>query len=449
MKMIYTSTLQNFAKYLPAPLYVVGGYTRNFLIDGSLSSDIDVCSTLSVEDILLALEKFGGKAVATYKRTGTVVFVLDGQKYEYTTFRKDGYSAGGKHVPDQVEFTKDIVEDALRRDFKCNAVYYDLKNDVFVDPLGGIQDIKNKILDTVKAPKEVFSHDGLRLMRLARFCGELGFSPTEQVIDGARAFADNISDVSVERIWAELKYILSADTKHQFSPKDGHYRALRILDQTRVLDKILPDLAKGRGLEQRKDFHDYDVLEHSLRCVLYAPKKVRICALLHDEAKPLLMVQNGNAYGHEKVGASMAKEFLKRIKADSETIEKTSRIIRAHMLDMKGDMKESKVRAFMLENVDILEGILQLKQADFSACKDDLSVCPTVMKWREIYQKMLADGTPFSIADLKVNATDVMSAGYTGKDIGKTLNDLLKLCQAYPEKNQREYLLGKIIAYKK
>lgn len=446
--MIYDNQLGIFAKYLPVPLYIVGGFTRNFLVDGSLSKDVDVCSSMPAEQMEREVQNFGGKCVAIYKRTGTVVFTLGDKKFEYTTFRRDGYTAGGFHTPDKVEFTTDILEDALRRDFKCNAVYYDLKNDKFVDPLGGIEDIKNKVLDTVKEPKEVFCHDGLRLMRLARFSGELGFKPTQKVIEGARVFADNINDVSVERIWTELKYILSADTKHAFSPKDGHYLALKVLDQTRVLDRILPDLAQGRGLEQRKDYHDYDVLEHTLKCVLYAPLGVRLCALLHDVAKPHLMLKNGNAYGHEKVGASMAKEILKGLKADTNSIQKTARIIKAHMLDMKGDMKESKVRAFMLENADILYQILDLKQADFSACKDDLSVCPTVEKWQRIYEKMKGDGTPFSLADLKVNSADVISAGFSGAEIGKTLSKLLKLCQEHPQKNDREYLLCKILEYK-
>ena len=443
MKMIYVKQLKNFVKYLPCPLYLVGGFVRNFLIDGSFSCDVDVCGILTIEELKPYLEKFGAKIIATYKRTGTVVFMLDGQKYEYTTFREDGYTAGGKHVPDQVVFTQDIEKDALRRDFKCNAVYYDLKNDEFIDPLGGIEDIKNKVLDTVKSADEVFSHDGLRLMRLARFSGELGFTPTRQVVEGARKNARNIKDISPERIWTELQYICHADTKHLFSPSDGHYLALKVLDRTRVLDEIFPSLAMGRGINQRKDYHDYDVLEHSLRCFLYADKKVRLPALLHDIAKPKLMLKNGNAYGHDMVGKDMAKAILKGLKADNKTIEKTCRIIGAHMLDMNGEMKESKVKSFIVSNHDIFEEILMLKQADFSACKDNLSICPTVKKWKEIYQKMKEQKVPFSIKELKVSATQLMDLGFKGEKIGKELNVLFELCFNNPQNNNQEYLISK------
>lgn len=446
--MIYDKTLGIFAKSLPVPLYVVGGFTRNYLIDRSVSCDVDLCGILTTQSLEIALKEVGAKVVATYPRTGTIVFTLNGQKYEYTTFRKDGYSAGGKHTPDSVEFTDDILEDALRRDFKCNAVYYDLKNDEFIDPLGGIEDIKNKVLDTVKSADEVFSHDGLRLMRLARFSGELGFTPTCQVVEGARKNARNIKDISPERIWTELQYICHADTKHPFSPGDGHYRALKVLDRTRVLDEIFPSLAMGRGLVQRKDYHDYDVLEHSLRCVLYADKKVRISALFHDVAKSKLMLQKGNAYGHDKTGSIMAKEILKGLKADNKTIDKSCRIIGAHMLDVDCKMKESKVRSFILSNADIFEEVLMLKQADFSACKDDLSICPTVKKWKEIYNQMKKDGTPFTVKELAVNSGDVMNAGFNGEDIGKVLRRLLKDCQNNPKENVKAKLLQKIAKFK-
>ena len=278
--------LKEIARFTNRPLYAVGGFVRNFLVDKSLSNDIDLCSPTPVQIIQQGVEKVGGKTVAVYQRTGTIVFKIDGQKYEYTTFRKDGYSAGGKHCPDNVEWTEDILEDALRRDFKCNAVYYDILQEKLVDPLGGVADINAKVLDTVKAPEQVFAHDGLRLMRLARFRGELGFVPTHQVLQSAKDNVNNIEDISVERIWAELTSILVADTKYSFSPKDGHYLAIKVLDETRVLDKIFPDLAKGRGMQQRKDFHLYDVLEHSLKCFLYAPQSIRLSALLHDVAKP-------------------------------------------------------------------------------------------------------------------------------------------------------------------
>lgn len=443
MKIIYENKLEIFAKYLPCELYLVGGSVRNFLMGESKPLDYDLCSAIPVQEMISLLENFGGEVVARYDRTGTIVFKFDKIKYEYTCFRKDGYTAGGKHTPDDVEFTDDILEDALRRDFKCNAIYYDLKNQRLVDPLGGIEDIKNKVLDTVKSPKEVFSHDGLRLLRLARFTAELGFTPTKEVLDGAREYADNILDISVERIWAELGKILVADEKYPFSPKDGHYLGLKVLDDTRVLDRILPEIAKGRGIAQRQDFHTYDVLEHTLKSVLYAPKSVRLFAILHDVGKPLVFEKNGNFYEHEKEGVLLCKRILERLKGDKKTIQTAVILVGLHMADMDCKMRESKVRKLILENYKIIDLLLALKQADFSACKDDLSVCPTVIKWKEILEKMKEEGTPFNLKDLKITANDLIEIGYEGERIGRQMKRLLFLCGQYPEKNDREYLLEK------
>ena len=440
MKIIYDKALKNLSKSLNSPLYLVGGYVRNFLIDKSYNTDVDLAGRVDVDALQEKLNIFGGKVVATYKRTGTIVFLLNGIKYEYTRMRKDDYSAGGKHQPDNVQFTDHLMEDALRRDFKCNAVYYDLNNDQIIDLLGGVQDIKNKVLDTVKPPNQVFCHDGLRLMRLARFRGDLGFIPTKRVIDSATGFSNNILDVSVERIAQELSRILVCDSAYPFSPKDGHYQAVKTLAQTKVLHKILPELTLGEGMAQPKKYHDYDVLEHSLKCLLYADKSVRLACLLHDVGKPVLMQNNGNFHGHEKVGANIVKSILKRLKFDNKTIEKTYRLTLLHMYDLDGKAGERKVIKLISKNLDIFKELLAVKQADFSACKDDLSTCPTIIRWQEIFDRAKREGVPFSLKELSVNATDIMELGISGKDIGETLKYLLDHCQSNPKDNKKERL---------
>ena len=443
MKIPCSKALEQLAKNLGGKLYIVGGYVRNYLTDKSVSKDVDLASPIDCKIIEDCVVELGGKILAQYKRTGTVVFALQGIKYEFTTFRKDGYSAGGNHTPDKVDWTDDIREDALRRDFKCNAVYYDILNERIVDVLDGVEDIKNRILDTVKAPKEVFSHDGLRLMRLARFCAELGFSPTKEVIEGAKQNAKNIKDISVERVWTELKYILQSDQKYAFSDKQGHYTGLKILDKTRVLDEILPELTLGRNMAQRADFHKHDVLEHTLRCVLYSPKEARFFALMHDIGKPYSMINTGKFHAHEKSGVAVSKKVLERLKVDSKTKDQTIRLIATHMLDMDCNMKESKVRAFIVKNHDIFPLLTALKQADFRASGESTEKCLTVIKWQKIYQKMLADGTPFSIKDLKIDAKMLMELGYKGEEIGKELEKLFSLCITSPDKNTKQNLYKK------
>lgn len=438
--------LVNFLSSFSTPVYLVGGFVRNFLIDKSAgdnaySTDIDLAAPISDEDFLYALNEAGGEEVGHYKRTHTVVFKLGGQKCEFTSFRKEVYAKGGCHTPESTEFTSDILEDAKRRDFKCNAVYYDVKNGEFVDPLGGIKDIENKVLDTVVSPEEVFSHDGLRLMRLARFAGELGFTPTKRVLSKAKNCADNILDISPERILSELQQILVADKKHAFSPSDAHYISLKILDETRVLDRILPELTLGRGMAQRADYHNYDVLEHSLKAVKYAHPSVRFAALFHDIGKPACMLKNGKYHGHDLAGVDIAREVFNRLRVSEKLKSETLFLIKFHMLDIKLDVREVKLRKFIVKNHRLIDELLYLKTADYKGSQDRLDESSTVIRWKKLIKVMQKDGTPFCEKDLAVTTRDLIGMGVTGREIGKAMGELMDFAVENPDKNDRESLI--------
>ncbi|MBQ8426874.1 MAG: HD domain-containing protein [Clostridia bacterium] len=441
MKRVLGKEIMEFARFLNKPLYVVGGAVRNYLIDKSFSEDVDLSAGIPVEEMLRALNRFGFKILAEYKHTGTIVFFDGVRKYEYASFRREEYF-GGEHTPRQTEFTEDIELDARRRDFKCNAVYFDIANEKYVDPLGGIIDIQNKTLDTVISPDKVFKNDGLRLMRLARFAGELNFKPTEQVLMYAEKYSENILEIAPERVYSELIKILQSDTKYPFSDKRGHYTGLKILDRTRVLDKIMPELTEGRNMVQRADFHKYDVLEHSLRSVLYADKSVRLDALLHDVGKPYCMKRDGWYYAHFIEGVKIAEKILKRLKADNQTIKRVGFIIKTHMVDIDCSMSKRKVRKFIVDNIGgYYEQLLLVKQADYRASLEDEFIAPTLVKWNKIYQEMKADGTPFTLKDLKISATDLIENGYTVKNIGKELQRLHAIAVKNPKNNDKEILL--------
>lgn len=441
MTIPFDKNLISFAKKLDKPLYAVGGVVRNFLVDKTLSEDVDLAAAIPVEGFLLALKDSGFTVVCEYKRTGTVVFEGNGKKYEYTAFRKDGVYSRGEHTPALTEFTEDILEDALRRDFKCNAVYYDIAGENIVDLLGGTSDISNRILDTVKEPKEVFKSDGLRLLRLARFAGELGFTPTIEVLNAAKTYAENISDISPERIFSELNKILHADKKYSFSDKEGHYKGLKILDETRVLDYVFPELTEGRGMAQRADFHKYDVLEHSLRSTLYAHESVRLAALLHDVGKPFCMKRDGWYRYHYVEGVYIADRILKRLKAPTATIKQVKYLIKEHMVDLDCSMKEKRVRKFLVKNYENLDELLLVKQADFRASLETDEECPTLVKWNKIISAMKEDGTPFTIKELNVSAKLLEALGYKNASIGKELKRLWAVAVDNPKLNNETSLL--------
>ena len=215
MHKLLPKKLNTLASVLNKPLYVVGGACRDFLADlKRADSDWDVCAPLSAETVCAAAEGVGFNITAVYKNTGTVLMSADGEDYEFTSFRTDRY-VRGKHSPEEVFFTDDIESDARRRDFKCNAVYYDIVAQKFVDPLGGIKDIEDKKVTTVVSAKKVFGEDGLRLMRLCRIAAQVGFTPTEACLDGARENCALIGEIAKERIGA-VSYTphRAHDTRH-------------------------------------------------------------------------------------------------------------------------------------------------------------------------------------------------------------------------------------------
>lgn len=444
MQAILPRKLKDLAAALDKPLYAVGGACRDFIAGLSVGcGDWDICAPLSADEVCAAAKSVGFTVSAVYKNTGTVLMSADGEDYEFTSFRTDRY-VRGTHSPVEVFFTDDIASDARRRDFKCNAVYYDIAAGKFVDPLNGIEDIKNKRVTTVVEAEKVFGEDGLRLMRLCRIAAQVGFTPTEECIDGARKNCQLIDDIAAERIWTELNAILHADLK--YGVDGAQYKGLKLLKETGVLARILPELALGDNMYQREDFHSHDVLEHSLRCVLYAPPEIRLAALLHDVGKPYCKINFGKYARHEEEGAIIAENICKRLRVPSKVTARVCELVRWHMYDLSGAAAENKVRKFIVNNLAIFDELLLLKQADFSACKDDLSVAPCVVKWKGIYEKMQNEGVPLTLKELKVRGDELIGAGICPDETAKTLKMLLGECAIGNVLNEKEKLINYALA---
>ena len=435
--------LVSLARSCPFPLYLVGGTVRDALAGLCCGEkDYDICAPASAEEFISAALKQGAVIKAVYKNTGTVKFTLGDFSCEYASFRSDEYVRGG-HVPVNTFFTDDIVLDARRRDFRCNAVYYNIAEEGIADPLDGVNDILHGALNTVAPADKVFGEDGLRLMRLARQAAQTGFAPSAECIEGAKKNAALISDIVPQRIFGELELLLMADGKYGISR--GQLHGLRILDETGVIDFVLPELAAGRGLFQRADYHFYDVLEHSFRAAAYAEKGVRWAALLHDIAKPRCMAQNGNFYNHEQLGEIIAGEALERLSAPKRLTERVRRLISLHMYDYNCLARESKVRRFIVCNYDCIDDLLKLKQADFSACKDSAEIAPTVLKWQSILQKMRGEGVPFTLKQLAVKGDALIRAGVEKKNCAEILKALLAECAVNPAMNTAEKLTSRAL----
>ncbi|MDE6604462.1 MAG: CCA tRNA nucleotidyltransferase [Clostridia bacterium] len=425
--------LQELASYFPIdkPLYAVGGCVRDHL-RGKGCYDIDLAGGVKPEELIEILSKSSFGVVSASPRLGTVV-IKGKSTYEYTTFRIDSYPSGsGVHTPTQVEFTDDLTTDAKRRDFKCNAIYYNIKDAQIIDPLGGIKDIEHSVLSTTVEPDTVLSQDGLRILRLARFVSTLGYEIEEQTYDSAKRLVCRLNEISVERIREELNRILSGE---------HCYKALCLLRDIGAFKIILPELAANDGVPQKAEYHKYDVLEHTFKVVEACPPQVRLAGLFHDIAKGVCQAKDGNMYFHNLVGAEMTGEIMTRLQYSNRQIERTTRMVKLHMFDINGNTKESKCRRFIANNLDIFDDMLDLFEADCIGTGYFQS-SRTAEKLRKIYAKMLDEKVPMSIKELAINGKDLQSLGYDGREIGQTLNEIWDIALRGGIVNRKDALMG-------
>lgn len=215
-------SLTELAKLLPCQLYVVGGFIRNSIL-GIKGEDIDICGAIQVEELAKVLEGSKFEVKIKNKFVGTALILSGETKFEFSSFRREFYKEGGFHTPEKVEFIDSLEEDAKRRDFTCNSIYYDIQNDKIIDIYGGVEDCKNKILRAIESPDHVFAHDGLRILRLFRFECELNFKIDKATLAGAIKYSSNVRDISGERVIYEITCILHSGRRYPGYSKPKAY----------------------------------------------------------------------------------------------------------------------------------------------------------------------------------------------------------------------------------
>ncbi len=435
MEIFVPETLKKLASLSEYPVYITGGYIRNQLC-GLGKTDIDICGPVVATALGLPKNCF----IKTVNfRLGTSVIKFGNEEYEYTPFRTENYSEGGAHTPSNVGFTSDIRVDARRRDFCCNSLYYDIKKGELLDFSGGIIDCQNKIL-RAKNPEEVFSSDGLRLMRLCRIAAETDFKIESKTGAAAVKYSNLLKDISPERKRDELMKILLADTK--YGVENAHYRGLKLMQKLGLFKFVVPRLTECEGVEQNPEYHKYDVLEHIFQTVRVADPQVRLAALFHDIGKPYCKKTFGKMHGHEVASARAAKDALGQfgLKFPNDTVEETERLCRYHMYDMNGLTSDGKVRLFIARNYDIADKLVMLIKADRAG--SGMREVPAEHRFEKIKAQMEADGTPINQTDLKINGVKLLEMGYKGSAIGKILNDMHEKCILDPHLNNEDWLFA-------
>lgn len=344
-----------------------GGCVRDALLGGE-AHDWDVATSAPPD----AVQRLFPRTVAVGKAFGVIKVVGGaGEECEVATFRTDGFYLDGRR-PTSVCFSN-AEEDAKRRDFTVNALFYDpLKGEV-IDYVGGRADLAARVLRAVGEPRRRFEEDHLRLLRLARFAARLGFAIEPETEKAAKEMAAAVATVSPERVATELGRMFAAP---------GAERALRLLAALGLLgaEGVLPEVAAMRGVAQPPEFHpEGDVFEHTALMLKLWGERLRdghaACpgrlrewwdkagefertamgwgVVLHDVGKPRTQSWDAQAgrlrfNEHDVIGAEMAEEIMGRLKQSARMTAAVRGLVIRHMHFISlPQMREAKRRRFL------------------------------------------------------------------------------------------------------
>ncbi|MBI4402728.1 MAG: CCA tRNA nucleotidyltransferase [Deltaproteobacteria bacterium] len=326
--------------------FLAGGCVRD-RIRGVEPKDYDIATSAPSEEI----QKLFKKTIPVGVQFGVILVVEDGVAFEVATFRTEGDYQDGRR-PGYVAFAS-LEQDAKRRDFTVNGLYYDVEKKKIIDFVDGQRDISLKLIRTIGEPEKRFLEDHLRMMRAVRFAVQLGFEIDPAICPVIQKHAKLLSKVSQERLRDELVKTLT-------SPAPG--RGIRLLDACGLLGEILPEVIAMKGVEQPIEYHpEGDVYTHTLMCLdglSNAPAELAVGALLHDVGKPLTFVRAPDRIrfnNHDKVGAEMAKQICKRLAFPNSQTDLIYALVSEH-LRFKDAMKmrESTLRRFLsMERIDL------------------------------------------------------------------------------------------------
>ena len=375
--------------------YVVGGCVRDSLL-GLTPHDWDLCTSALPQQVM---ELFGAqRCIPTGLQHGTVTVKQSGALYEITTFRTEGTYTDGRH-PDEVHFVPDVRKDLARRDLTINAMAYNEKEGL-VDPFGGQADLQSGIVRAVGVPRQRFTEDALRILRLYRFAARFGFAIDPPTAQAAQELCAHLDCVSVERIAEELAKLLSA-------PAPAAY-----LDK-KILLVILPELS-SEALAAAKPVVD--------ACPAGAENlPIRLAALLLS------------------LGEDGIRRTLKRLRCSNALIEEAAVLVREAVpgvpvsLNIYARRLLGKYNLCTVQRIAALGTALQPERAaDFAALS-------------ELAERLDADDVCCRVSQLAVNGRDLMAAGVpAGPGIRKILEALLDgvIREEYP--NERQALLAAV-----
>jgi poly(A) polymerase len=350
-------------------LYLVGGSVRDALLERPLT-DLDFTTDARPDRVQQVVRRWADGLWDTGIEFGTIGVGKGSERLEITTFRADAYDRVTRNP--EVQFGDRLEDDLVRRDFTVNSMAVRITPaglDEFLDPLNGLDSIRNRVLDTPSTPEVSFGDDPLRMLRAARFVSQLGFDVAPRVREAMTRMAQELGRITVERVAAELdKMMLGAD------PVAG----IDLMVRTGLGDVVLPEVG---GMRMAIDEHHQhkDVYQHSLTVLRQAidletggPDLVlRWAALLHDVGKPSTRKHESDGgvsfHHHEVVGAKMTRKRMRALKYSKQMVDDVSQLVYLHLrFHGYGDGKwtDSAVRRYVTDAGPLVERLHKLVRAD-------------------------------------------------------------------------------------
>lgn len=352
-------------------VYIVGGYVRDLLMQRKAPTDIDFVTEQNGIELAKAVGKeLGDLKVSVFKTYGTAMIKYKDLDLEFVGARKESYSEDSRKPA--VE-TGTLEDDQKRRDFTVNALAISLNAENFgelIDPFNGREDMQNKILRTPLEPAQTYSDDPLRMMRAIRFASVLHFEIEKNSLEAIKQEAERIKIVSMERIMVEFNKIMLSE-----KPSVG----LKLMEETTLLEKIIPELTALRGIEEVEGQTHKDNFWHTLEVVDNISKNtdnlwLRWAALLHDigkaPTKKFVEKIGWTFHGHEFLGSKMVKNLFTRLKlplgTDMKYVQKMVKLSSRPIALIDDDATDSALRRLLFDAGEDLEDLFTLCKADIT-----------------------------------------------------------------------------------
>ncbi len=417
--------------------YFVGGFIRDLLLERKKNfEDIDISTNARPEEVM----KLFPKVIPTGIKHGTVTILYKGLTIECTTYRKESQYSDHRR-PDKIEYSKTIYEDLSRRDFTINALAYNIKKQELIDEYNGIEDLKNRLIRSIGNPKDRFLEDGLRPIRACRFMATLEFE-IEQNTKNAILDKDvrvAIQSISIERFTEELKKGFKAKKTSLMLKSLYELKILHLFLENDLYEKIPEDfyyyldclLNENLKMSYWFWYQKFDLKKISKK-LKFSNKLMKIIEIyilyinIYLEYHPFNQFDDKDLQNLKNKNLDVLKKYQKELLI----------IYKKFLRKLKKELFAEKEEIFKNLSLFIKQNYYNLKEKKI----DELELLNLFYDWL----RYVINNEPLITTDLAINGDDIKTLGFTGKEIGLKLNEILEYVLEYPEHNSKKILLEKL-----